>query len=280
MHHVHYNLGQLDSGRVVEVRLQGNAANVRLLDEVNYEKYIEGATYDYRGGFMKHSPVRMQIASMDHWHIVVDMLKLKGSVSASYKVLPANTTIGGLRYPVVTMQGAFSKPEDDTAKTAIEKDSAAPHKSSTRGDAPAAQLKGYMGEEPFVFISYSHANTDAVYPIIQKMDSHSILLWYDEGIEPGADWSHTIAERIKHCEKFILFVSPEAVVSKHVWQELSYANSKNKTIIPIHLTETELNVGYDMILSMYQAIYYFSYKDKEEEFYSRLFRVLEQQAQR
>lgn len=38
MNFTHYDLGNLDKGRMVEIILQGNAANVQLLDSSNFNK--------------------------------------------------------------------------------------------------------------------------------------------------------------------------------------------------------------------------------------------------
>lgn len=36
MNYTHYDLGQLNSGQIVEVTLSGSAANVRLMDSTNF----------------------------------------------------------------------------------------------------------------------------------------------------------------------------------------------------------------------------------------------------
>lgn len=54
-----YDLGQLDKGRVVEIILKGNAANVRLMDSSNFNNYRNGRNHRYIGGLAKKSPVRL-----------------------------------------------------------------------------------------------------------------------------------------------------------------------------------------------------------------------------
>lgn len=44
-----YDLGQLDKGRVVEIILKGNAANVRLMDSSNFNNYRNGRNHRYIG---------------------------------------------------------------------------------------------------------------------------------------------------------------------------------------------------------------------------------------
>lgn len=60
MNFTHYDLGNLDKGRMVEIILQGNAANVQLLDSSNFNNYRNGRQYRYIGGLAKKSPIRLQ----------------------------------------------------------------------------------------------------------------------------------------------------------------------------------------------------------------------------
>ena len=53
--------------------------------------------------------------------------------------------------------------------------------------------KGY---DPFVFISYAHADRALVMPIVQGLKARGIRVWYDEGIEVGNEWPDFIAEHI------------------------------------------------------------------------------------
>lgn len=39
MNFTHYDLGNLEKGRIVEISLQGNAANVQLFDSTNFNNY-------------------------------------------------------------------------------------------------------------------------------------------------------------------------------------------------------------------------------------------------
>lgn len=42
MNYTHYDLGQLNSGQIVEVTLSGSAANVRLMDSTNFSNFKAG----------------------------------------------------------------------------------------------------------------------------------------------------------------------------------------------------------------------------------------------
>ena len=86
MNFLKFDVGKLNSGRVVEVKLSGDAANVRLLDEKNFYKYAHGREYDFTGGLTTKSPVRLKVPGYDHWYVVVDMAGLEGEVDASVKI--------------------------------------------------------------------------------------------------------------------------------------------------------------------------------------------------
>ncbi len=88
MNYLHY---EIDAGpqTVIEVDLD-NAANVQLLDNVNYENYLSGRPYRYTGGYAKSSPLRLIPPRSDHWHLVVDLGGYAGSVRASARITTAN----------------------------------------------------------------------------------------------------------------------------------------------------------------------------------------------
>lgn len=88
MSFTHYDLGNLEKGRVVEIILQGNAANVQLLDSANFSNYINGRRYQYIGGLAKQSPIRLKTTHASHWHIAIDLRGLRGKVRSSVRILP------------------------------------------------------------------------------------------------------------------------------------------------------------------------------------------------
>ena len=73
MNFTHYNLGHVASGSVVVVTLQGNAANVRLMDSSNFSSFKAGRQHRYTGGLARQSPVRLAVPHAGNWHVVVDV---------------------------------------------------------------------------------------------------------------------------------------------------------------------------------------------------------------
>ncbi len=62
-------------------------ANVLLMDDLNYKKYVQGKKFSYRGGLAVRSPVRFTVAYKGLWHVVVDMKGLEGSVKTTVDIL-------------------------------------------------------------------------------------------------------------------------------------------------------------------------------------------------
>lgn len=88
MKYLVWDLKQQSRGNRVQVTLTGNAANVRLMDNSNYNNYKNGRNHRYVGGLAKQSPVTLGVPSSGHYFLVVDMQGLRGSTNASVRVLP------------------------------------------------------------------------------------------------------------------------------------------------------------------------------------------------
>lgn len=110
-------------------------------------------------------------------------------------------------------------------------------------------------EKPFVFISYAHANSDRVLPILRTMQESDICLWYDGGIEAGSEWPEFIAEKVVSCHKFVLFISEAYLNSQNCKRELNFAISRKKNILAVFLEDVYLSPGMEMQLGTYQALY-------------------------
>lgn len=83
----HYDLGQLTSGKTVIVSLAGNAVNVKLMDNNNFQSYRNGRGHKYFGGLAKQSSVRLVVPEAGHWHLAIDFAGLKGNVRTSVRVV-------------------------------------------------------------------------------------------------------------------------------------------------------------------------------------------------
>lgn len=98
-------------------------------------------------------------------------------------------------------------------------------------------FEAYEGDEPYLFISYSHADTDAVYRIMNRLDKEKFRIWFDDTMEVGEDFRDELKVKIEKCAAFVLFVSKASMDSKYCGMEIITAYKNNKKIYPIYLEE-------------------------------------------
>ncbi len=116
-------------------------------------------------------------------------------------------------------------------------------------------LNSYEGGEPYLFISYSHADTDAVYKILKVIDKEKYRFWYDDTMEIGEDFREELRSRIENCSAFLLFISETALNSKYCGMEIITAYKYNKKIYPIYLDDNvKIPSSLTMILENLQHV--------------------------
>jgi hypothetical protein len=77
-----------NAGDIVEVVLHGNAANVMLLDDNNFQNYKSRRQFAYYGGYYTASPVHITVPETKHWNLVIDLGGAAGRVEASVRLIP------------------------------------------------------------------------------------------------------------------------------------------------------------------------------------------------
>ena len=117
-----------------------------------------------------------------------------------------------------------------------------------------AMPKAYEGNEPYIFISYAHKDSDKVIPMIQALQDRGFRVWFDAGIEAGSEWPAYIAMHLSNCGCFIPFLTPNYMASDNCRQEIYFALRKKRTLLPVYLEEAELDIGLEMQLSPIQAL--------------------------
>lgn len=87
MSFTHYDLGTIEKGNIVEILLEGNAANVQLMDNINFQHYKNGRRCQYFGGHVTTSVTQLPVPSKGRWHVAIDMGGHQGSVKSSVRVI-------------------------------------------------------------------------------------------------------------------------------------------------------------------------------------------------
>ena len=112
----------------------------------------------------------------------------------------------------------------------------------------------YKGDEPYVFVSYAHEDSEVVFPEIQWLKDQGFNIWFDEGISPGHEWHQELADRIVQSSLFLYFITGQSAASEHCQREVHYAIDNGKQLLTVHLEETVLPGGINLSLSSIQAI--------------------------
>jgi hypothetical protein len=91
------------------------------------------------------------------------------------------------------------------------------------------------------FVSYSRADTDFVLRLCQDLRGAGASIWLDQlDIHPGEDWDEAIELGLSQCGRMLAVLSPESVSSQNVLDEIGYALSKKKPIIPVLYRDCEV----------------------------------------
>jgi hypothetical protein len=115
-------------------------------------------------------------------------------------------------------------------------------------------FEAYNGNEPYLFVSYSHKDSSLVYPELARLHWLGFRIWYDEGIDPGNEWPEDVATALDRCSFFLVFITPRAVESQNVRNEINFALNYRKPFLAIHAVETDLPKGLELRMGDRQAV--------------------------
>ena len=126
-----------------------------------------------------------------------------------------------------------------------------------------------------IFVSYSRADSETVDAIIVRLKRDGFPVWIDrEAINAGEQWGTEIVEAIDKAYAFLLMLSPSAVASKYVHDEVyvAYKGPRDLFYVPVLLTPVEIVGDLSLPLARVQYIEYF--RDPEAT-YTELVKVLQ-----
>lgn len=130
-------------------------------------------------------------------------------------------------------------------------------------------FKPYEGDKPYIFISYAHADSDAVMSVVTHMHDRGYRIWYDEGIEVGSEWPECIASHLASAQLVLAFISNNYMKSDNCRREMHYALTKRIRTINIFLEDTRMTPGMEMQIGNIFALMWQNMSD--EEFYGKLY---------
>jgi hypothetical protein len=155
MQYQYYDLGNVETGKIVEVTL-GYAANVRIMDSSNYSNFKAGRRHRFIGGYVTRSPYKVTLPHSGHWYVVIDLGGYAGKIKSAVRVLPG------------ILPSAKQQPLSSVPSLLL-----------GREDAPNYNTD--EKREYDVFISHASEDKDAVVrPLAKALRDRGLSVWYDE----------------------------------------------------------------------------------------------------
>ena len=130
------------------------------------------------------------------------------------------------------------------------------------------KLPVYEGQQPYLFISYAHANAPAVMQAAEELAAQGYRIWYDEGIEVGSEWPEYIASHLASSSLMIAFLSNAYMRSDNCRREMHFALTRKIPVINVFLEETAMTPGMEMQIGNLFAL--MKYRMDDGEFYDKL----------
>jgi hypothetical protein len=94
--------------------------------------------------------------------------------------------------------------------------------------------KSMESDQSLLFFSYAHADAGFALKLAGSLRSAGAHLWIDQlDIREGDPGDQAAEQALTRAESLLMILSPDAVESKNVMDEVSFALSNNKRIVPV-----------------------------------------------
>ena len=131
----------------------------------------------------------------------------------------------------------------------------------------------YIGDEPYIFVSYAHKDSDIIFEEIKKFHYAGYPIWYDQALTAGREWDEEIEDALLGCSLMVVFISENSMASNNVVDEIKLALEEKINIVPIYLEEAKLAKGLKLRLSQKHAI--FKFRSDEEDYLEECFKAFD-----
>lgn len=117
-----------------------------------------------------------------------------------------------------------------------------------------------------IFITYSRSSKISVESLVKDLKQLGHEVWFDNELRGGQSWWDSILKNIRECEIYVFALTKEALDSTACKRELDYAQTLQKSAIPI-LLETNISMALaPRYLSNVQYVDYSNADDKNAVF--------------
>lgn len=98
-------------------------------------------------------------------------------------------------------------------------------------------------------MSYSHKDSNRVYPVLDALYDKKYRIWYDESCENGNDFRDELRVRIEAADAILVFVSQNSMASPFCGMEIIVARENGKRLYPIYLDNVELPPAFQLLFA-------------------------------
>jgi hypothetical protein len=84
------------------------------------------------------------------------------------------------------------------------------------------------------FLSYAREDASFVLSLAKDLKAEGVNVWLDQlDIAPGRQWDRSVEEALVNCGQMLVVLSPAAVDSNNVMDEVAFALDERKAVIPL-----------------------------------------------
>jgi TIR domain/Cytochrome oxidase complex assembly protein 1 len=96
-------------------------------------------------------------------------------------------------------------------------------------------------DAPAAFFSYCREDSEFALRLAEDLKAAGAAVWIDQvDIEPGMPWDRAVEDALNSCPRMLVILSPVSIKSNNVRDEVSFALSKQKRVIPVLYRECDV----------------------------------------
>jgi hypothetical protein len=119
-------------------------------------------------------------------------------------------------------------------------------------------IQPYEGNDPYLFVSYSRKDADAIQPILQGLAGRGVRLWWDLGLQAGEEYGARLEQLVDGSAGLVVFLSVNSTKQKKsqnwVLSETKHAAEAGKEIVPVMLEDFALPLEWKALVEHRQIV--------------------------
>ena len=94
---------------------------------------------------------------------------------------------------------------------------------------PERRCPPYEGSDPYLYLCFAEADSEAVFPLLQYLYERGVRIWYTSGVTDNIEKLKHQHERMKNASLLVIYLTENARRDERVKNSLIYYQSKRKT---------------------------------------------------